>query len=84
MKNNNWKQIFEGEYLDIWQTPKGKDGKSDFVLAVGGTHLFLNANTVFPELKIATDTVSREMLEPSEACYQWARHYRSTIGWKKR
>ena len=45
---NNWKQIFEGEYLDIWQTPKGKDGKSDFVLAVGGTHLFLNANTVFP------------------------------------
>ena len=61
MKNTNWKQIFEGEYLDIWQTPKGKDGKSDFVLAVGGTHLFLNANTVFPELKIATDTVSREM-----------------------
>lgn len=42
----------------------------DFVLAVGGTHLFLNANTVFPELKIATDTVSREMLEPNEACYQ--------------
>jgi len=67
---NNWKQIFEGEYLDIWQTPKSKDGKSDFVLAVGGTHFFLNANTVFPELKIATDTVSREMLEPSEACYQ--------------
>ena len=70
MKNNNWKKKFEGEYLDIWQTPKGKDGTSDFVLAVGGTHLFLNANTVFPELKIATDTVSREMLEPSEACYQ--------------
>ena len=39
-------------------------------LAVGGTHLFLNANTVFPELKIATDTVSREMLKPNEACYQ--------------
>jgi len=61
---NNWKQIFEGEYLDIWQTPKGKDGKSDFVLAVGGTHLFLNANTVFPELKIATDAVNREMSKP--------------------
>jgi len=39
-------------------------------LAVGGTHLFLNANTVFPELKIATDTVSREMFKPSGACYQ--------------
>ena len=70
MKPNNWKQIFEGEYLDIWQTPKGKDGQCDFVLAVGGTHLFLNANTVFQELKVATDTVSREMFKPDEACYQ--------------
>ena len=70
MKNTNWKQIFEGDYLDIWQTQKSKDGKCDFVLAVGGTHLFLNAITVVPELKIATDTVSREMLEPSGACYQ--------------
>ena len=26
MKNNNWKKKFEGEYLDIWQTPKGEDG----------------------------------------------------------
>jgi len=39
-------------------------------MAVGGTHLFLNANTVFPELKIATDTVSREMSKPDEACYR--------------
>jgi len=70
MKNNNWKKKFEGDYLDIWQTPKDEDGKSDFVLAGGGTHLFLNANTVFPELKIATDTVSREMSKPNEACYQ--------------
>ena len=86
---NNWKQIFEGEYLDIWQTPKGKDGKSDFVLAVGGTHLFLNANTVFPELKIATDAVNREMSKPDGACYQWAisaaaRQYRSTMGKKEK
>ena len=67
---NNWKQLFEGEFLDIWETPKGRDGKSDIVLAVGGTHLFLRADTVFPELKIATDTVSREMFKPSGACYQ--------------
>jgi len=67
---NNWKQLFEGEFLDIWETPKGRDGKSDIVLAVGGTHLFLRADTVFPELKIAADTVSREMLDPSGACYQ--------------
>ena len=70
MKNNNWKKKFEGEYLDIWQTPKDEDGKSDFVLAVGGTHLFLNANTVFPELKIAMDAVNREMSKPDGACYQ--------------
>ena len=70
MKNNNWKKKFEGEYLDIWQTPKDEDGKCDFVLAVGGTHLFLNANTVFQELKIATDTVNREMSKPDGACYQ--------------
>ena len=70
MKNTNWKQIFEGDYLDIWQTPKSKDGKCDFVLAVGGTHLFLNANTVFPELKAATDAVSCEVFKPKEACYQ--------------
>ena len=70
MKNTNWKQIFEGEYLDIWQTPKGKDGQCDFVLAVGGTHLFLKANTVFTELKVATDAVNREMSKPKETCYQ--------------
>ena len=70
MKTNNWKKKFEGEYLDIWQTPKGEDGKSDFVLAIGGTHLFLNADTVFPELKIATDAVNREMSKPDGACYQ--------------
>ncbi len=67
---NNWKQLFEGEFLDIWETPKGRDGKSDIVLAVGGTHLFLNANTVFQELKVATDTVNREMFKPDGACYQ--------------
>ena len=67
---NNWKQLFEGEFLDMWETPKGRNGKSDIVLAVGGTHLFLNADTVFPELKIATDAVNREMFKPDGACYQ--------------
>ena len=67
---NNWKQLFEGEFLDIWETQKGRNGKSDIVLAVGGTHLFLNADTVFPELKIATDAVNREMFKPDGACYQ--------------
>ena len=67
---NNWKQLFEGEFLDIWETPKGRNGKSDIVLAVGGTHLFLNADTVFPELKIATAAVNREMFKPDGACYQ--------------
>ena len=70
MKTNNWKKKFEGEYLDIWQTPKGEDGKCDFVMAVGGTHLFLRADTVFPELKAATDAVNREMSKPDGACYQ--------------
>ena len=64
------KKIFEGDYLDIWQTPKGKDGKCDFILAVGSTHLFLRADTVFSELQIATDTVQRERNKPSGACYQ--------------
>ena len=67
---NNWKQLFEGEFLDIWETPKGRNGKSDIVLAVGGTHLFLRADTVFPELKIATDAVNREMFKPDGVCYQ--------------
>ncbi len=67
---NNWKQIFEGEFLDLWETPKGRDGKSDIVLAVGGTHLFLNSDTVFSELQIATDTVQRGRNKPDGACYQ--------------
>ena len=67
---NNWKQLFEGEFLDIWETPKGRDGKSDIVLAVGGTHLFLKSDTVFSELQIATDTVQRERNKPDGACYQ--------------
>jgi len=67
---NNWKQIFEGEFLDLWETPKGRDGKSDIVLAVGGTHLFLKTDTVFSELQLATDTVQRERNKPNGACYQ--------------
>ena len=67
---NNWKQLFEGEFLDIWETPKGRDGNSDIVLAVGGTHLFLKSDTVFSELQIATDTVQRERNKPNGACYQ--------------
>ena len=67
---NNWKQIFEGEFLDLWETPKGRDGKSDIVLAVGGTHLYLNSDTVFSELQIATDTVQRGRNKPDGACYQ--------------
>jgi hypothetical protein len=67
---NNWKRLFEGEFLDIWETPKGRDGKSDIVLAVGGTHLYLNSDTVFSELQIATDTVQRGRNKPDGACYQ--------------
>ena len=67
---NNWKQLFEGEFLDIWETPKGRDGKSDIVLAVGGTHLFLTADTVFSELQIGIDAVQRERNKPDGACYQ--------------
>ena len=67
---NNWKRLFEGEFLDIWETPKGRDGKSDIVLAVGGTHLFLKSDTVFYELQIATDTVQRGRNKPDGACYQ--------------
>ena len=67
---NNWKRLFEGDFLDIWETPKGRDGKSDIVLAVGGTHLFLKSDTVFSELQIATDTVQRGRNKPDGACYQ--------------
>ena len=64
------KKLFEGDYLDLWETPKGRDGKSDIVLAVGGTHLYLNSDTVFSELQIATDTVQRGRNKPDGACYQ--------------
>ena len=67
---NYWKRLFEGDFLDIWETPKGRDGKSDIVLAVGGTHLFLKSDTVFSELQIATDTVQRGRNKPDGACYQ--------------
>ena len=65
-----WKRLFEGDYLDLWETPKGKDGRSDIILSVGGTHLYLNSDTVFSELQIATDTVQRERNKPNGACYQ--------------
>ena len=64
------KKLFEGDYLDLWETPKGKDGKSDIILSVGGTHLYLNSETVFSELQVAIDTVQRERNKPNEACYQ--------------
>ena len=64
------KKLFEGDYLDLWETPKGKDGRSDIILSVGGTHLYLNSETVFSELQVAIDTVQRERNKPNEACYQ--------------
>ena len=64
------KKHFEGDYLDLWETPKGKDGRSDIILSVGGTHLYLNSETVFSELQVAIDTVQRERNKPNEACYQ--------------
>ena len=67
---NGSKKLFEGEYLDLWETPKGEDGKSDIILSLRGTHLYLNSDTVFSELQIATDTVQRERNKPSGACYQ--------------
>ena len=69
MKGNT-KKLFEGEYLDLWETPKEKDGRSDIILSVGGTHLYLNSETVFSELQVAIDTVQRERNKPSGACYQ--------------
>jgi len=64
------KKLFEGDYLDLWETPKEKDGRSDIILSVGGTHLYLNSETVFSELQVAIDTVQRERNIPNEACYQ--------------
>ena len=64
------KKLFEGDYLDLWETPKEKDGRSDIILSIGGTHLYLNSETVFSELQIAIDTVQRERNKPNEACYQ--------------
>ena len=64
------KKLFEGDYLDLWETPKEKDGRSDIILSIGGTHLYLNSETVFSELQIATDTVQRGRNKPDGACYQ--------------
>ena len=69
MKGNT-KKLFEGDYLDLWETPKEKDGRSDIILSIGGTHLYLNSETVFSELQIATDTVQRGRNKPDGACYQ--------------
>ena len=64
------KKLFEGDYLDLWETPKEKDGRSDIILSVGGTHLYLNSETVFSELQAAIDTVQRERSKPDGVCYQ--------------
>ena len=64
------KKLYEGDYLDLWETPKEKDGRSDIILSIGGTHLYLNSETVFSELQVAIDTVQRERNKPDGACYQ--------------
>ena len=65
-----WKKLFEGDYLDLWETPKGKDGRSDIILSVGGTHLYLNSDTVFSELKLAADAVHCEIFKLKDGCYR--------------
>ena len=42
----------------------------DIVLAVGGTHLYLNSDTVFSELKLAADAVHCEIFKLKDGCYQ--------------
>ena len=64
------KKLFEGEYLDLWETPKGEDGKSDIILSLRGTHLYLNSDTVFSELKLAADAVHCEIFKLKDGCYQ--------------
>ena len=66
----DWKQVFDGEYLDLWNTPIRNDGKYDIVLAVGGTHLYLNSDTVFSELKLAADAVHCEIFKLKDGCYR--------------
>ena len=66
----DWEQVFDGEYLDLWKTPKRRNGKYDIVLAVGGTHLYLNSDTVFSELKLAADAVHCEIFKLKDGCYQ--------------
>ena len=63
-------QVVDGEYLDLWKTPKRTDGKYDIVLAVGGTHLYLNSDTVFSELKLAADAVHCEIFKLKDGCYR--------------
>ena len=64
------KKLFEGDYLDLWETPKGEDGKSDIILSLRGTHLYLNSDTVFSELKLAADAVHCEIFKLKDGCYQ--------------
>ena len=65
----DWEQVFDGEYLDLWKTPKRNDGKYDIVLAIGGTHQYFSVE-VFSELIHGTGIVSHQLFRPKDGCYQ--------------
>jgi len=64
-----WKKLYEGDRIDFWETPKGEDGKSEIVLAIGGTHQYFSVE-VFSELIHGTGIVSHQLFRPKDWCYQ--------------
>jgi len=64
-----WKNLYEGDRIDFWETPKGEDGKSEIVLVIGGTHQYLDIQ-VFSELTHGTGVVSHQLFRPKDGCYQ--------------
>ena len=67
--SKQWKKLSQGEYQSFWQTPKDKNGESDFVLRLRGMYLYFDLKE-FSELFDMIKEVENAIYEPKGDCYR--------------
>jgi len=66
---NKWKKLSQGEHQSFWQTPKDKNGESEFVFRLRGMYLYFDLKE-FSELFDMIKEVENTICEPRGDCYR--------------
>ena len=64
-----WKHLFKGEYQDIWETSKDKDGECNYVFSSRGMYVYFTPKE-FSELLGGFKEVESKLFKSNGNCYQ--------------